>query len=199
MHRTGEQILWGAWLHLSTPRGTPVLTPARLRGLVVVFNPSRCYCLLCPCVEHLIPGQRGTEPVLHKDHTVPLYCCCHDGSITNMRVLGTMGNVPRGGLTRSLEHDLSRRERTGGPSRRNWCFAEHGQCNQYLYSNDLSLLCEGVLNFFCILCSLRWIYFFLPPSLSPSHHSSWGNDERVHTVQRMGVLGVLISRLIPEN
>lgn len=122
---------------------------------------SGCYYLLCPCVDHLIPGQRGTEPALHKDHIVPLYCCCHDSSIANMRVLS--GKCSQGSLTRSVEHDLSSWERTGGPSRRNQCFAGHGQCSQYLYSNNLSLLCEGVLSFSCILCSLRWIYFFLPP------------------------------------
>lgn len=162
-----------------------------------MFNPSGCCYLLCPYVEHLIPGQRGTEPVLYKDHIVPLNCCCHDSSITNMRVLS--GKCSQGSLTRSVEHDLSSWERTGGPSRRNQCFAEHGQCSQYLYSNHLSLLCEGVLDFSCILCSLRRIYFLLPPSLSPSHRSSWGNDERVHAVQRMAVLGLLISRLILEN
>lgn len=81
--------------------------------------------------------------------------------------MSSVGNVPRGGLTRSMEHDLSSWERTGGPSRRNQCFAEHGQCNQYLYSNNLSLLCEGVLDFSWILCSLRWIYFFSPLPCPP--------------------------------
>lgn len=33
-----------------------------------------------------------------------------------MRVLGAVGNVPRGGLTRGVEHDTSSSEGTGGPS-----------------------------------------------------------------------------------
>lgn len=164
---------------------------------MVVFNPSVCYLLCRARCEHLIPEEQGNRargclPYIKIKLSLSIVGGRDDSSIANMRVLSAMGSVPRGGLTRSVERDMSSSKRTGGQN--------PGRCNQYLFSDELSLLCEGILDFSCILCSARRIYFFSPHfPRPPSHHSPWGSDERVHAVQRTGVLGVFISRLIPEN
>lgn len=73
-----------------------------------------CCAGLC---EHLIPKDRGTELscLRYIKITLSLSIVGHwdNSSITNIRVLGAVGNVPRGGLAQSIEHDTPSTARTG--------------------------------------------------------------------------------------
>lgn len=167
------------------------------------FNPSDCYYLLCRGVRTSPSRAEG-----NRARTCPRYIKISlslsivgrwdDSSMANMCVLSTVGNVPRGGLTQSVERDTASGGRPGGPPAQMVC-AARTRCGQHLFANEVSLLCEGVFDFACILCSVRWFYSPLS-SLVPIPPPGTEGALSEYMLSRGWVCWEsLLADLIPEN
>lgn len=177
-----------------------MITPASPRGLVIVFNPSDCYYLLCRAVRTSHPrGEgnregnraRGCPPYIKIKLSLSIVGRRDDSSIANMRVLGAVGSVPRGGLTRSVELDMSSSERTGGPPVEIGTPASAASATSTSFPPNSHYSAKGYW-ISPAFCALPGVFIFFSPLPRPRcHHGPWGSGEPVHAVQRTGVLGAL--------